>query len=224
MSGTAQAQQREKQRRGRPSLGWLLVLALSLGHVPGAAAQHHARHRKAATAKSRLAPARTKKAHSQGPTAKSKAQLERERRANIRAIQEKSRALNQTQAKKKVSLGELNVIKEKLVVKQGVIQNISTQLHGIDTDVHQTAQQVLQTQHTLAELKEEYARLLYTASKTASGFNQLMFLFAADSFNQFVLRLRYVRQYTEERQQQVARIMGMAGKESRTGEAMILIR
>ena len=208
MSGTAQAQQREKQRRGRPSLGWLLVLALSLGHVPGAAAQHHARHRKVATAKSRSAPARTKKAHSQGPTAKSKAQLERERRANIRAIQEKSRALNQTQAKKKVSLGELNVIKEKLVVKQGVIQNISTQLHGIDTDVHQTAQQVLQTQHTLAELKEEYARLLYTASKTASGFNQLMFLFAADSFNQFVLRLRYVRQYTEERQQQAARIMG----------------
>lgn len=208
MSGTAQAQQREKQRRGRPSLGWLLVLALSLGHVPGAAAQHHARHRKAATAKSRSAPARTKKAHSQGPTAKSKAQLERERRANIRAIQEKSRALDQTQAKKKVSLGELNVIKEKLVVKQGVIQNISTQLHGIDTDVHQTAQQVLQTQHTLAELKEEYARLLYTASKTASGFNQLMFLFAADSFNQFVLRLRYVRQYTEERQQQAARIMG----------------
>ncbi|MBF9143155.1 peptidoglycan DD-metalloendopeptidase family protein [Hymenobacter sp. BT439] len=35
-----------------------------------------------------------------------------------------------------------------------------------------------------------------------------MFLFASESFNQFALRLRYIRQYTEERQRQAARIMG----------------
>lgn len=190
----------------------LLVLCLCLGQALGAPAQHHPRRKKAAlarSAKSRPVPARRKKTRTAaGPPAKSKAQLERERRANLQAIREKSRALDQTQAKKKVTLGQLNVIKEQLVVKQDVIQNISTQLHGIDTNVHQTAQQVLQTQHSLAELKDEYARLLYTASKTANGFNQLMFLFAADSFNQFVLRLRYVRQYTEERQQQAARIRG----------------
>ncbi|MGI4884922.1 MAG: murein hydrolase activator EnvC family protein [Janthinobacterium lividum] len=190
----------------------LLVLCLGLGPALGAPAQHHPRRKKAAparTARSRPAPARRRKTRAAaGPPAKSKAQLERERRANLQAIQEKSRALDQTQAKKKATLGQLSVIKEQLVVKQDVIQNISTQLHGLDTNVHQTAQQVQQTQHSLAELKDEYAQLLYTASKTANGFNQLMFLFAADSFNQFVLRLRYVRQYTEERQQQAARIRG----------------
>jgi septal ring factor EnvC (AmiA/AmiB activator) len=35
-----------------------------------------------------------------------------------------------------------------------------------------------------------------------------MFLFAAESFNQFVLRLRYVRQYTDERHRQAQRIVG----------------
>ena len=35
-----------------------------------------------------------------------------------------------------------------------------------------------------------------------------MFLFASESFNQFSLRLRYIRQYTEERQRQAARIVG----------------
>ncbi|QKG58943.1 peptidoglycan DD-metalloendopeptidase family protein [Hymenobacter sp. BRD128] len=49
---------------------------------------------------------------------------------------------------------------------------------------------------------------MYAASKTSSGFNQLMFLFASESFNQFVVRLRYVRQYTEERQKQALRIIG----------------
>ncbi len=141
-------------------------------------------------------------------TPKSKEQLERERRQNLRQLKATSRALTQTKARKKASLGELNVIKERLTVKKEVITSISTQLHGIENNVQRTAAQVLQTQKSLAELKAEYARMLYTASKTASGFNRLMFLFAAESFNQFALRLRYIRQYTEERQQQAARIVG----------------
>lgn len=142
------------------------------------------------------------------PRAKSKAQLERERLNNLRQMERASQALDQTQAKKKVSLGQLHAISEKLTVKKQVIRGISTQLQGIETNVHQTVRQVVQTQQTLAQLKAEYARLLYTASKTANGFNRLMFLFASESFNQFALRLRYIRQYTEERQRQAARIMG----------------
>ena len=158
-------------------------------------------------APTRRAPARPRTATS-GPRGKSKAQLERERLNNLRQIERTSQALDQTQAKKKVSLGQLHVISEKLTVKKQVIRGISTQLQGIETNVHQTVQQVVQTQQTLAQLKAEYARLLYTASKTANGFNRLMFLFASESFNQFALRLRYIRQYTEERQRQAARIVG----------------
>ena len=168
---------------------WLVLLALLL--VGPAAAQ-----------------SRRKGKSTRQTAPKSKAQLERERQANLRRIQQASQALNQTQEKKKVSLGQLNVIKEKLTQKKEVIQGISTQLKGIETGVQQTAQQVLQTKKSLAELKAEYARLLYTASKTSNGFNRLMFLFASESFNQFALRLQYIHQYTEERQRQAARIMG----------------
>ena len=178
---------------------WLLVGLLGLWLAGPVAAQQRINKRPAKTARARAPrPAR----------AKSKAQLERERLANLRQIKAASQALNQTQEKKKVSLGQLHVITEKLTVKKQVIQGISTQLQGIETNVHQTARQVLQTQQTLSQLKGEYARLLYTASKTSNGFNRLMFLFASESFNQFALRLRYIRQYTEERQQQAARIMG----------------
>ena len=161
-------------------------------------------------APARRAPIRQapRRAATGAPRGKSKAQLERERQNNLRQIERTSQALDQTQAKKKVSLGQLHVISEKLTVKKQVIRGISTQLQGIETNVHQTVQQVVQTQQTLAQLKAEYARLLYTASKTANGFNRLMFLFASESFNQFSLRLRYIRQYTEERQRQAARIVG----------------
>jgi septal ring factor EnvC (AmiA/AmiB activator) len=190
---------------------WLLLL---LGALP-ATAQRHQRA-KASKAKASAKNRTTSRARTRATTptrrsrtrTKSKEQLERERQANLARIQEAGKVLTQTTQKKEATLGQLNVIKEKLTVKQGQIQHISTQLQGIETNVHQTAKQVLTTQQQLANLKAEYARLMYAASKTSSGFNQLMFLFAAESFNQFVLRLRYVRQYTEERQKQALRIVG----------------
>ena len=138
--------------------------------------------------------------------AKSKTQLERERQATLKRIKETSRILAQTQEKKQASVGQLNAIQEKLVVQQGVIKNISSELRYIETDVQQTEGQVQQTRQSLTRLKAEYGRLIYTASKTANGYNRLMFLFAAESFNQFLLRLRYIRQYTEVRQAQAAQI------------------
>nr|WP_262905878.1 M23 family metallopeptidase [Hymenobacter terricola] len=198
----------ENPSAGRVRGPWLLLCLLGLWLATPVAAQHRQK-RKPARTNSPKPAARSRKSTAARPAqAKSKAQLERERLANLRQIQQTSQALNQTQEKKKVSLGQLHVITEKLTEKKEVIQGISTQLHGIETNVHQTATQVLQTQQTLSELKSEYGRLLYTASKTANGFNRLMFLFASDSFNQFALRLRYIRQYTEERQRQAARIVG----------------
>ena len=185
---------------------WLLAgSALAQQQRPQPARQGKTPRQAARPVRARRAPRR---AATSAPRAKSKAQLERERLNNLRQMERASVALDQTQAKKKVSLGQLHAISEKLTVKKQVIRGISTQLQGIETNVHQTVRQVVQTQQTLAQLKAEYARLLYTASKTANGFNRLMFLFASESFNQFALRLRYIRQYTEERQRQAARIVG----------------
>ncbi|MDQ2793775.1 MAG: hypothetical protein M3Y12_07180, partial [Bacteroidota bacterium] len=189
---------------------WLLVL-LGVWLLAGPALAQQKRPQPVRKGKTQKPPARRPPAPRRAAAStrgKSKTQLERERLTNLRQIERTSQALGQTQAKKKVSLGQLHVISEKLTVKKQVIRGISTQLQGIETNVHQTVQQVVQTQATLAQLKAEYARLLYTASKTANGFNRLMFLFASESFNQFALRLRYIRQYTEERQRQAARIVG----------------
>ncbi|MGI4875574.1 MAG: murein hydrolase activator EnvC family protein [Janthinobacterium lividum] len=190
----------------RRGLGRVLLLVLLA--LPAVAQRH--RPAKAGKKKAPAAQERPAKTHrtSRQPRTKSKEQLERERQANLARIQEAGKVLTQTTQKKQATLGQLNTIKEKLTVKQGQIQHISTQLQGIESNVHQTVSQVLSTQQQLANLKAEYGRLMYTASKTSSGFNQLMFLFAAESFNQFMLRLRYVRQYTQERQQQALRILG----------------
>ncbi|MDQ4141656.1 MAG: peptidoglycan DD-metalloendopeptidase family protein [Bacteroidota bacterium] len=137
---------------------------------------------------------------------KSKAQLEREKRENLNRIQEANRILEQTKQQKEASLGQLNAIKEKITVQKKVISNISSELNFIESDVKQTESVVGNMQTDLQKLKEEYATMIYAASKTANSYNKLMFLFAADSFNQFIRRLTYLRQYTESRKRQVAEI------------------
>ncbi|UYZ62744.1 murein hydrolase activator EnvC family protein [Hymenobacter weizhouensis] len=137
---------------------------------------------------------------------KTKAQLERERRNTLRRIRETSRILEQTQRQKQASVGQLNALKEKLNVQQNVIKDISNELRYLETDVRQTETQVQRTRQSLEQLKAEYARLIYAGSKTANGYNRIMFLFASESFNQLMLRLRYIQQYAEVRKAQAAQI------------------
>jgi septal ring factor EnvC (AmiA/AmiB activator) len=135
--------------------------------------------------------------------AKSKAQLEKEKKENLTRIQEANRILQQTAKQKQASIGQLNAIKEKIVVQQGVIDNISRELRLLESDMVETEGIVGALQNDLQKLKEEYASMVYAASKTANSYNKLMFLFAAESFNQFAMRLRYLQQYSEARKKQV---------------------
>jgi septal ring factor EnvC (AmiA/AmiB activator) len=58
----------------------------------------------------------------------------------------------------------------------------------------------------LAKLKAEYAAMIYTSSKRNNTLNSLSFLFSAASFNQFWVRYKYLRQYSDERQKQVTQM------------------
>ncbi|QCR24412.1 murein hydrolase activator EnvC [Pontibacter sp. SGAir0037] len=137
---------------------------------------------------------------------KSKAQLEKEKTENLKRIKEANRILQQTKAQKEASLGQLNAIQEKITVQQGVITNISKEVSFIDSEVRETESIVNALESDLEKLKKEYATMVYAASKSANSYNKLMFLFAADSFNQLVRRMRYLQQYSEARKKQVEQI------------------
>ncbi|MHC2993095.1 peptidase m23 [Pontibacter sp. HJ8] len=137
---------------------------------------------------------------------KSKAQLEKEKKENLNRIKEANRILQQTKVQKEASIGQLNAIQEKIVVQKGVISTISREIKFIDSGVKDTEGIVGELQSDLDNLKAEYATMVYAASKTANSYNKLMFVFAADSFNQLVMRLRYLQQYSEARKKQVEQI------------------
>ena len=58
----------------------------------------------------------------------------------------------------------------------------------------------------VAALKDEYARMVQQAYRMKLGENPLLFVFAAEDFNQAALRFRLLQSYSEVRKQQIAQI------------------
>ena len=152
---------------------------------------------------------------------KSKKQLEREKKENLRKIEQTSEILKEVKKEKKVSLSQLAVLKQQARLKERSINGIQQELGLIQNDIVTLQSEEEKLALNLVNIKKEYAAMVYAASK-ASIKNQLMFLIASETFNQFLRRLQYLRFYAEARRQQANHIQqvstNLANKKVRLSE------
>jgi len=131
---------------------------------------------------------------------KTREELQREKAENQSKINEIQNILKQTSSQKNVNLGQLKALNQQINTYKKQIDLLSDDLAILDKElkVLQNKQQVLAG--SLAKVKHEYGNMIYEASKRNAYMNQLVFLFSAGTFNQLVLRYKYLKQYTEARQ------------------------
>ena len=134
---------------------------------------------------------------------KTREELQREKAENQSKINEIQNILKQTSSQKNVNLGQLKALTQQINTYKKQIDLLSDDLGILDRElkVLQTKQQALAS--SLAKVKQEYGRMIYEASKRNAYLNQLVFLFSSGTFNQLVLRYKYLKQYTEARKNQV---------------------
>jgi septal ring factor EnvC (AmiA/AmiB activator) len=131
---------------------------------------------------------------------KTREQLEREKSENQSKIREIQSILKQTSSQKNVNLGQLKALNQQINTYKRQIDLLSDDLELLDRELKVLEKKRQALDSSLAKLKEEYGHMIYEASKRNAYFNQLVFLFSAGTFNQFVLRYKYLKQYTEARQ------------------------
>ncbi|HEV7351276.1 murein hydrolase activator EnvC family protein [Telluribacter sp.] len=134
---------------------------------------------------------------------KSRQQLEREKRENQDKMKEIQGILQKTSSEKKVSVGQLRALNQQITTQKKQIDLLSDDLQLLDTELRNLEEARRELDNDLVKLKKEYGQMIYEASKRNAYLNQLVFLFSASTFNQFVLRYKYLKQYTEARQGQV---------------------
>ena len=134
---------------------------------------------------------------------KTRQQLELEKRENSNKIKGIQKILNETASQKKASLGQLQAIKQQVTTQKKQINLLSDDLRILDGELKVLEKARRELANDLAKLKKEYGQMIYEASKRNTYLSQLVFLFSASTFNQLVLRYKYLQQYTEARQGQV---------------------
>jgi septal ring factor EnvC (AmiA/AmiB activator) len=137
---------------------------------------------------------------------KSKEQLQKEKQQQQEKIKQVEKILSETSSRKKNTLGELTALNQRIQIQEGLIRSINDEIALLNQEIAENNSFVQALEEDLSRLKKEYAQMLFAAQKANSNLNRLIFLFSSRSFDQFLMRLQYMKQYAEQRKLQAEAI------------------
>ena len=121
-------------------------------------------------------------------------------------IDELNQLLEQTKKNKKNSLGQLEAIRSKIAKRKSLINGIAKQVKILDDAIYNNQLDVQRLNKDLDTLKTKYQKSIVFAYKSRSGYEYLNFLFSANSFNDAVKRITYLKSYRQNREAQARAI------------------
>lgn len=138
---------------------------------------------------------------------KSKSQLQKEKQQNLEKIREVEKIIDETSAKKKNTIGELNALNEQIREQEKLVNSIRGEVGLLDGEISENNDIIRTLDADIRKLKKEYTSMLFAAQKANNSTTRLTFLFSAKSFDQLIMRLRYMKQYSETRKLQAEQIL-----------------
>lgn len=121
-------------------------------------------------------------------------------------IQRANRVLVSLEKQEKQKYNEILILKKKINLRRELIESLKIEISLIDNQVAAKQNLINKLELNLAKLKKEYAQMIYYAYKNRNNYDRLMFILAAEDFNQAYRRLKYLEQYTEYRRKQANEI------------------
>ncbi|MBL7902126.1 MAG: peptidoglycan DD-metalloendopeptidase family protein [Bacteroidia bacterium] len=137
----------------------------------------------------------------------SKKDLENRKKRINEEINQINSMLKATKASKKNSLGTLMNINVKLEKRQELINTINAEIRVLNKEIVNNETESQKLKNSLEKLKREYARMILVAQRNQDAYSSLMFIFAANDFNQAYARLKYMQQYSGFRKKQASEIL-----------------
>ncbi|HXB42181.1 MAG TPA: peptidoglycan DD-metalloendopeptidase family protein [Bacteroidia bacterium] len=137
----------------------------------------------------------------------SKNDLENKKKKLKEEINTINELLHDTKNSKKLSMNQVAILNKKINVREELIATISYEIKLINKEVAENQTSINNLKTTLEKLKKDYAAMIYFDYRNKDEYSRLMFLFAADNFNQAYQRYKYSQQIAEYRRKKAASIM-----------------
>lgn len=132
--------------------------------------------------------------------------LQKKRQETQKQLEVNSKLLKETQRQKQMSMTELFMRQNSISLREEQISNIRGEIRALNRQIKRNDDLIESMEEDLQALKDEYAEMVYYAYKNRSAYDRMMFIFAAEDFNQAYKRLKYYQQYSEYREKQAEHI------------------
>ncbi len=133
--------------------------------------------------------------------------LQKQREQLKREIAETERSLEETRKTAKVNIGQLSLINKKMDLQGSVIDNINAEIKNLNDNIYLSQLEINKMSRILDTLKQEYAKSMVYAYKNRSNYDFINFIFSANSFNDAVKRVAYLKSYRNYREMQAENIL-----------------
>jgi len=138
--------------------------------------------------------------------AQNKKELEQQKKRTLQEIKDTQKILENTEDEKVVSLGQLYALNKQIEARERLIRSINREINLLNSEIKEVELIISSLEEDLQNLKKEYASMVYVTYKANNGFNKISFIFSANTFHQFYMRLKYMEQYSKARKSQVEEI------------------
>lgn len=142
-----------------------------------------------------------------GQTNPKVAEMESQRKQLELQISQSEQLLSTTQKDVDGQLAALAGLTAQIKKQQQLVNRLDADIRATDREIKGIEEQLVTLQTELERRREHYANALRLMTTKNTFENRLMFLLTADSFNQMMRRLRYLREYSTFQQKQGEELM-----------------
>ena len=139
-------------------------------------------------------------------------------------IKTSEKILSETKKGVKASQTQVAVLSTKIRLHEDLIGEYRDEVHRLNDVIAENEALVEALENDMQELKTEYSRIVYNTYKTRHSHRRVMFVFAAESFNQAYHRLKYMQEFSVYRQQQAATIAATRDDIARKNQELEVVR
>ncbi len=136
----------------------------------------------------------------------SREDLQRQQQQLLKELADLNKDLSSIKQNKKAALNEYSVVRRKIAARESLINNINKDIRLLTETIYQNQIQIYRLKKELDTLKLQYAQSLVFAYKNRGSYDYLNFLFSAQSFNDALKRMTYLKSYRQYRETQAQTI------------------
>jgi len=128
-----------------------------------------------------------------------KEELQKQQQELKKELDDLNKSLQLIKQNKKTALSEYALVKRKIEAREALIKNISRDINRLAETIYQNQIEIYRLKKELDTLKQQYAQSLVFAYKNRGSNDYLNFLFSAQSFNDALKRMMFLKSYRQYR-------------------------